>query len=114
MKETLELVYKCDHCNKAMRSKGAMTLHERMCKSNPKNNHKCFQYCRFLNKDGDGQTGETIFYCGNKNSIFYFKDLYSYKLERFCFNKERISKMTRMPLECKHYQIENGYETFEK
>ena len=114
MKETLEPVYRCDHCNKAMRSKGAMTLHERMRFHNPKNNHKCCQYCKYLVKDGDCSNGETIFYCGNEKCDMNFKDLYSYKLERFYFNKHRINKMTRMPLQCDYYQIENGHETFEK
>lgn len=112
MKEALEPVFRCDYCNKHYLSKGAMTLHERMCNSNPKNEHKCFQYCKWLNKDGNGHTGETIFYCGNENSTFHFKDLYSYKLERFYFNKHRIAKMFRMPLKCKHYEIENGHETW--
>ncbi|MEE9451061.1 MAG: hypothetical protein V3V72_13510 [Ignavibacteriaceae bacterium] len=113
MKESLEPVYRCDHCNKAMRSKGAMALHERMCKSNPKNDHKCFQYCVFLNKGIDNSNGSRYFDCGNVKSKFYSNDLYSYKLERFCFNQERISKMTRMPLKCDHYQIENGHEPFD-
>lgn len=110
MKETLETIYRCDYCNKAMRNKGAMTLHERMCKSNPENDHKCFQYCKFLLKDTDEQDGSVFFDCENEKSEYHNKDLFSYKLERFCFNKDRISKMTRMPLQCDHYQIESGHE----
>jgi len=113
MKEKLEPVYRCDYCNKAMRSKGAMSLHERMCNYNPKNDHKCFQYCKFLNKEQDNSTRETLFYCGNEKSEFLFLDLYSYKLERFYFNKHRIIGKTRMPLKCDHYEIEGGHETWE-
>lgn len=87
-----------------MLNKGAMSLHERMCKYNPKNRHKCFQYCRFLNKESN-EDG-IIFYCGNDNCELSGQDLYSYKLERFHQNKSRIKNMTRMPLECEHYVIE--------
>lgn len=112
MKVKLELVYRCDHCNKAMRSNGSMALHERMCSENPKNNHKCFQYCKYLLKDKDDSDGTITFYCENTKSKYHFQDLYSYKLERFYFNKDRINKMSRMPLKCNHYQIEDGHDTY--
>lgn len=89
---------------------GAMKLHERMCKKNPKNKHKCFQYCKHLIK-AKNSYGETTFSC-DKNPEFSGKELHSYKLERYFKGRERIKKngLTRMPLKCEFYEIEPGHD----
>ena len=108
MKTEIGKIYTCEYCNRKMLNKGSMSLHERMCKYNPKNRHKCFQYCRFLNKETD--EGEIVFYCGNDDCDFSDKGLYSYKLERFEEGRERAKSMTRMPLTCEYYEIEDGHD----
>ena len=107
-----ELVYRCAYCNKAMLSKGAMTLHERMCKKNPKNQHKCFKYCKWLIKNKNVEDGFSEFDCTNPNCGYYNKGLYSYKLERNSTFKDRVKEdnLIRMPLMCKHYEIESGHD----
>ncbi len=107
MKETKEKVYRCDFCNKAIIQKGSMTLHERMCKKNPKNKHKCFQYCKHLIKE-ENYNGSKSFTCALNNDI----DLYSFKLERFKHNTERIEKMSRMPLECNKYELSDEHNDY--
>lgn len=99
MRISKEIVYRCEYCNRAMFNKGAMKLHERMCKKNPENKHKCFQYCRHLQKE-EGING-FYFYCDKVN-----KELYSYKLERFKHKADRLKGLTRMPLECEYYEID--------
>src|SRR5574344_1975528 len=111
MIETTEKVYRCDFCNKALIRKGFMALHERMCKHNPKNKHKCFEYCTHLIKDRDECSGEVNFTCN-----VTMKSLYSYKLERFSRKLERVQKedLERMPLECEFYELDSEHETYGK
>jgi hypothetical protein len=115
MRQTNEKVYRCDYCNRAIISAGSMKLHERMCKKNPKNMHKCFQYCSNLSKDyiqtfdeeigGMCNTGEVTFFCDAKEI-----EMYSYKLERFKSKSERMKGLTRMPLECDKYSCMEGHD----
>jgi len=114
MKQTNEKVYRCDFCNKAIISAGSMKLHERMCKKNPNNKHKCFQYCKnLILEDGERRTSEygeeyiieKSFLCEKTG-----KELYSYKLERYKTNAKRIEKLTRMPLECEFYEAKQGHD----
>jgi hypothetical protein len=117
MKTTNEKVYRCDHCNKAMVSKGFMVLHERMCKQNPNNQHQCFKYCKYLSKTVDSEEDEfgykynpeTMFKCTHLQS-FINGNLYSYKLERFKNKQHRIESMIRMPLECELYEPQEGHD----
>jgi phage FluMu protein Com len=122
MKQTNEKVYRCDHCNKAMISKGFMAYHEKWCKNNPKNYHKCFEFCENLIKgknvietgDQEQDQWEIYFKCKATDKL-----LYSYKIEKkFCNRpeilKERIEGLQRMPTECDDFTdqedvIENLY-----
>ena len=103
-------VYKCEFCTKLLVQKGFMALHERMCKYNPNNKHKCFEYCTHLSKetsetyDEDGRP-QFVFLCSVKNDLA----MYSYKLERFAYNQGRIKNLTRMPLECDLYKPQDGH-----
>lgn len=113
MKTRQEIIYRCDYCNKSMFNKGAMSLHERMCKLNPYNRHKCFQYCRWLRKDKD-YGGFSCFSCGNEKCDLYEIKLHSYKLERDYLGMHRIKEdnLVRMPFQCEHYEIEWGHSTY--
>lgn len=114
MRATNETVYRCDFCNKAIVSAGFMKLHERMCKQNPKNKHKCFEFCQYLVKeqyvdeeDEHGIRNYGIYFtCKKRPGI----ELYSYKLERFKSNKKRLENMERMPLECELYKDSQYYD----
>ena len=93
-------IYICEFCRRKMFGKGAMSLHEKQCKHNPKNKHKCFEFCRYLIKGFDKEKSETTFFCSKQNDL----SLYSYKLERFSCHKTRIKYLSRMPLECNFYE----------
>jgi hypothetical protein len=114
MKTTNEKVYRCDHCNRAMVSAGLMKVHERLCKSNPNNQHQCFKYCENLVKElhklhdeyGEPSIIEASFTCKKRPGI----ELYSYKLERYKRKKERLEGMERMPLQCDLYEAMDGHD----
>ena len=112
---TDEKVYRCDHCNRAIVSKGSMVLHERMCRKNPNNQHQCFKYCKWLFKytqtasyDEEETPIGVVFECTHPESKL--GELYSYKLERFKINIKKIRGLTRMPLVCTLYECENGHD----
>jgi hypothetical protein len=115
MKQTNEKVYRCDYCNKAIISKGFMVFHEKWCKLNPSNHHKCFEFCENLvrtsirSEDEDGYLipDKYEFTCTAKNI-----GLYSYKLEKKFQKhpeilKDRIKGLERMPDECDNYEGRN-------
>jgi len=108
MKKLQQTTYQCDYCNRKMFGAGAMSRHEKLCKRNPSNTHKCFEFCRYLNRTFEGRPYsrdpedggwiETIFTCkktGNR--------MYSYKLE-IKFPQYVKKDMIRMPLECSLYE----------
>jgi len=103
MKTTNETVYRCDFCNRAIVSKGSMVVHEKMCKQNPENFNKCFQYCQSLQKDtnpvldkaGDVVTFHVQFTCLAKDII-----LKSYKVKRNKYLMENFKDIDFMPKEC--------------
>jgi hypothetical protein len=109
MKTILKNVFYCDHCNKHMINKGAMSRHERFCTQNPNNWHKCFDYCEHLIKtnvlvkSGDEETPpvyKTVFTCKELN-----KKLYSFLLEKKA--PQYIDPdLERMPLQCDSFRNE--------
>ncbi len=106
MKQTTEKVYRCDHCNKAMVSAGFMAAHERMCKKNPNNQHKCFEWCKHLKRDVFND--EVSFMCGAQNNL----EMHSYKLERYKYKHPRLKDLQRMPLECNLYEDKHPEQEF--
>ena len=123
MKATNEKVYRCDFCRKPMVRAGLMKIHERMCKKNPKNMHKCFEYCIYLEKtvleadipvfDEDPYSPREIkFKCTNEKCDLFDKELYSYKLERYERKRNRLEGLIRMPLECKHFRDDSPEPEF--
>lgn len=111
MKINQETVYRCDHCNRSMLGKGAMSRHEKYCKENPNNKHKCFEFCNHLERtytleesnDYNDQPRITHMTCKKLNI-----KMYSFKFEK---NTGRpinaLIGLTRMPLECSSFESSN-------
>ncbi len=102
--------YKCDHCSKSSTSPGAMFQHERKCRSNPNNKHKCFDYCRHLKREYAATGQERLDFVCQKTG----KLMYSYKAEYRGF---KLDGLERMPLNCTFYEfmtIDEENERFEK
>lgn len=107
MKIQQETVYRCDYCNKHMLGKGAMVRHEKWCKMNPKNAHKCFEFCKHLKKttnykydDYGNQCGGTTMLCKKRNVY-----MYSFKYEKNIHKPvNALEGLERMPLECELYE----------
>lgn len=105
MKAITKTVYFCDHpgCGKHMLSGSRMSVHERGCRYNPDNRHKCFEYCGNLIREFKVNPGEHfgyyVFTCSAKSRL-----MYSYKAEkRGTQFMKRMAGFDRMPLECFHY-----------
>lgn len=114
MKRENMIVYKCDHCTKKMFGAGVMSRHERFCKSNPNNDHKCFQRCDFLEKrtetvfSNDPDEPEADHFVTHFTCLKTSKKLYSYKFEKSKgFKPIYLQGLERMPLECDLYESEN-------
>jgi hypothetical protein len=112
-------IYCCEFCNKKHYKKNIISLHERQCRNNPKNKHKCFQYCKFLDKiydpcEENGFDRLIEFSCKNEKCGFYEKPLYSFKYERFHSNKIRIEEndLIRMPLDCAYYILDENHKDY--
>ena len=95
-----------------MISAAAMARHEKYCRHNPNNKHKCFDLCRHLlrkrtlieGKDPFNRYSyQTILSCNNLNI-----KMYSYLLEKkqtsFRGHPIKADGLIRMPLECAHYE----------
>jgi len=97
MKIDVRKVFECEHCGKKMLSAGAMGYHEKWCKKNPHNKHKCFALCRHLKRTLNMNTRKIEFQC-----LASGRFMYSYHLEKK--NKYQFKKLpcdaTRMPLQC--------------
>jgi hypothetical protein len=86
-----------------MFGKGAMSRHEKYCEMNPSNLHKCFDFCKYLEKttnygyDEDGnQTGGTTMLCTKRNV-----KMYSFKYEKNTHKPTNaLDGLERMPLNC--------------
>lgn len=99
-------LYKCDFCNKKYQVKRFAEHHEKHCGRNPPNQHKCFQECKFLEKQkekydsGDDYYNEPIM---REKTIFICKHsgnrMYSYIAERKGLVSHQEDAI-RMPLEC--------------
>ena len=111
MKTEVRKVYQCEHCKRRMVSAGAMSRHERFCRYNPNNRHKCFDLCEFLerktelineHKDPTNPASyRTVFTCSATG-----QRMYSYLLEkRANYKPEFIEGLVRMPVDrCGDYR----------
>ena len=105
MKVSLKKVYQCDYCQKNMISAGAMARHEKFCRKNPNNMHKCFDTCRFLVRTKELITGKDPFSPYSYVTTFRCKStgkkMYSFLFEKTVDFKPKYTKgLMRMPLEC--------------
>ena len=107
MKTEMMKIYVCEYCGRKMFGAGAMSRHEKYCDHNPKNAHKCFEFCKHLKK-----THEVIDINGEPYRITHMtcdktgKKMYSYKLEKKqTFRSTYVSGLERMPLECDEFEI---------
>lgn len=46
-------IYQCEHCGKVSLNAGALSRHERLCHSNPKNQPQCWQWCKHFTDTGE-------------------------------------------------------------
>jgi len=117
MEITLQNVYKCDHCGKKQFRKCDMTRHEKFCKENPNNKHKCFQYCKHLQKSEDEYEGQSHYDAGETffgvKTVFTCaltkQKMFSYIAERKSLPVVKEEDSIRMPLECEKYKDKNDW-----
>lgn len=105
-------VFICEHCNRKMFGKGAMSRHEKYCKENPNNKHKCFEFCKHLKMEKNYTHDEW----GNNYGGIEFTcmktgdEMYSYKFEKNTSKPVGIlDTLKRMPLECDLYEDINTH-----
>lgn len=96
--------YKCDFCPKTSTNAGALFQHERKCRDNPYNKHKCFEFCKHLKMEFED--GYRIFTCEKKQT-----NMYSYKAEHRNLD---IEHLTKMPIECDDFESMMRDELAEK
>lgn len=112
MKEAIIPVFTCDYCGKKKFRKCDMSRHEKWCRNNPNNQHKCFQFCRYLVKSEEEYEGrdqydydetftgkKTVFHCALTN-----QKMYSFIAERKKLPVVNESDAVRMPLECESFK----------
>jgi hypothetical protein len=113
MKSEKTMIHTCEFCRKYYKRKNAAEWHELHCRENPKNKHKCFEFCKHLKKTdwiepteygGDQKVG-VEFTCGITG-----KQLHSYVAERRKLSL--VDWTTRMPLECETFEAENWCSDF--
>jgi len=95
-----------------MFGKGAMSRHEKYCKENPNNKHKCFDFCKHLKWEKHYAYDDYGNQCGHTDMICEKRDVYMYS---FKFEKNThkpataLNGLERMPLECDLYEWEEDY-----
>lgn len=113
MKTETRKVYECEHCGRKMLSAGAMGYHEKWCKKNPTNKHKCFALCRHLKRTLNMHARKIEFQC-----MATGKYMYSFHLEKK--HKYQYRNLPcdaiRMPLQCDKWEqmtIDEQYKRFD-
>lgn len=104
MKTQLRNTYNCEYCNKLYVMKHHAERHEKYCKKNPANQHRCFQRCEHLIKSIDyleDEYGDRYGTVATFTCAITDKEMYSYKAEKSMYIE---CDGERMPLECNHYQ----------
>ena len=95
MIENTMKIYTCEFCGRYYKTKYC-SIHEKYCRLNPKNKHRCFDICKHL--EIDNEDGMKHFWC-SKKELF----LYSYKAEKI--KHQDLENCTRMPLECDEFSF---------
>lgn len=97
-------IYQCEHCGKKQYRKSDMSFHEKWCKKNPNNDHKCFQHCVHLIKgreeidsEMEWPTTRCTFQCNVTKKFMFSAIAERRKIVPLLENVER------MPLQCPFY-----------
>jgi len=107
MKEVTRKNYICDFCGKYYVRKHAAEWHEKHCRLNPANDHKCFQDCKHLHQERD--LGEITITCRKKNCT-----MYGYAAERRRLLDAIENSDIRMPIECDDFEDMTFDDIFHK
>jgi hypothetical protein len=105
MKALARTIYRCDFCTKHRLTKGAAERHERFCKNNPANKHRCFDCQNLQVTEGKSPDGRS---CKQFTCQAFERRLYSYIAEKRGMLYEHIlgPDAMRMPLECPAFALE--------
>lgn len=106
IKENQTLFF-CEHCKKMYRRKYPCEKHEKWCSKNPRNKHKCFDFCKYLTRNRTDQG--TDFYCEKlkKNLHSFIIDKYIEKGNEYAGLLMDVKEDTeRMPMECEEHRYE--------
>jgi hypothetical protein len=108
MKEIVRTNYICEFCGKYYVRKHHAEWHEKHCRLNPDNDHKCYHECRHLHKERECD-GSTTITCRKKNLT-----MYGYAAERRRLLDVIGDADMRMPLQCDDYEndAETDFERF--
>ena len=103
-----------------MISAGAMARHEKYCRRNPNNMHKCFDLCSHLKRTTELIPGKSPFLSNSYATVFVCEKtgqkMYSYLLEKKATSyfgcPIKSDGLVRMPLDCRDYKYmsESQYE----
>lgn len=108
MKEKTTKIYECDHCPKYYKRKHAAIKHEKYCRNNPANKHRCFEFCGHLSKV---ERVEECQYYDRKYKTFVCDitgdEMHSYIAERR--GMEICDETERMPIKCENYKHEGEF-----
>lgn len=109
MKTETVKIYRCEHCKKYSISASTISRHEKYCRDNPLNKHKCFDFCENLLCDRKVENGKLYkeFTCKITG-----KKMYSYKLEKVAslsyemmfLLSNKFEHAQRMPVECASFE----------
>ena len=104
MIEKVITAYFCEHCNKLYQRKNACVKHEKYCRKNPANMHKCWScdHLEYTKAEYD-EYGVTpaSFFCKKRDV-----EMWSYIAERRNIQHEAEE---RMPLECDDFEMEGWW-----
>jgi len=101
MKQQLRINWICDHCSKYYIRKDHALRHEKYCGKNPNNKHKCFEFCPYLKKEKEIDSGP---YIDREYTVFICKKTGNYMWSYIAERRKIECDGIRMPLECKHYE----------
>lgn len=118
MRTTIQKIYHCEHCKKHMLSAASMSRHEKYCRRNPVNMHKCFDMCSFLKRNTELIEGKSPCINSSYRTVFMclktYKRMFSYLAEKKATSyfgcPMKYDDLIRMPLHCKDHQYMSDNE----
>lgn len=98
-------IYRCEYCRKHRLSAQAARNHERSCRNNPNNKHRCFGCQNLVVTAGTAPDGRS---CKQFTCQAFERRLYSYVAEKRHLLYPHIlgADAMRMPLKCPAYVAE--------